>query len=60
MSAQLGAYEEAKTIADSGIPLRRRGAPGDMAGAALYLASPAGAWVTGVILPVDGGHLAKI
>ena len=36
------------------------GNAGDMAGAALYLASPAGAWVTGVIIPVDGGHLAKL
>lgn len=60
MSAQLAEYEESKAIAESGIPLRRRGAAGDMAGAALYLASAAGAWVTGVTVPVDGGHLAKL
>ena len=36
-------------------PLGRIGRPEDMAGAAVYLASRAGAWVTGVILPVDGG-----
>lgn len=36
-------------------PLGRLGRPEDMAGAAVYLASRAGAWVTGVILPVDGG-----
>jgi NAD(P)-dependent dehydrogenase (short-subunit alcohol dehydrogenase family) len=36
-------------------PLGRIGRPEDMAGAALYLASRAGAYVTGTVLPVDGG-----
>jgi NAD(P)-dependent dehydrogenase (short-subunit alcohol dehydrogenase family) len=36
-------------------PLSRIGAPADMAGAALYLASPAGAYVTGTVIVVDGG-----
>jgi len=38
-------------------PLRRWGTPADVAGAALFLASPAAAFVTGVVLPVDGGYL---
>ena len=37
------------------VPLRRVGGPSDIAGAAIYLASAAGAWVTGSILTVDGG-----
>lgn len=60
MSQQLATYEEAKDVLKGGIPLRRRGNEKDMAGAALYLASAAGAWVTGVVLPVDGGFLAKL
>lgn len=38
-------------------PLARWGTPADVAGAALFLASPAAAFVTGVVLPVDGGYL---
>jgi len=37
------------------VPLKRLTCPSDLAGAALYLASKAGAYVTGTILPVDGG-----
>jgi NAD(P)-dependent dehydrogenase (short-subunit alcohol dehydrogenase family) len=39
-------------------PLGRWGRPEDIAGPALFLASPAAAFVTGTILPVDGGYLA--
>ncbi len=37
------------------IPLRRLGTPEDMAGAALFLASPLSAYITGQTLVVDGG-----
>lgn len=37
-------------------PLRRWGQPEDVAGAAVFLCSPAAAFITGVILPVDGGY----
>lgn len=36
-------------------PLGRIGTPEDMAGVAIYLASRAGAYLTGAIIPVDGG-----
>lgn len=36
-------------------PLKRIGSPEDMAGMAIYLASPAGAYVNGTIIPLDGG-----
>ena len=38
------------------IPLRRLGRPDDLDGAMLLLASPAGAYITGAVIPVDGGH----
>jgi len=38
-------------------PLGRWGQPDDVAGAAVFLCSPAAQFVTGVILPVDGGYL---
>ena len=37
------------------VPLARIGTPEDMAGVAIYLASRAGAYVTGTVIPVDGG-----
>jgi NAD(P)-dependent dehydrogenase (short-subunit alcohol dehydrogenase family) len=36
-------------------PLGRIGEPSDMAGIAIYLASRAGSYVTGAVIPVDGG-----
>ncbi len=51
----------AQTLADFGddiartAPMKRIGRPDDMAGVALFLASRAGAYVTGAIIPVDGG-----
>jgi NAD(P)-dependent dehydrogenase (short-subunit alcohol dehydrogenase family) len=39
-------------------PMRRLGQPEDMAGLAVFLASDESSWVTGAVLPVDGGYLA--
>jgi NAD(P)-dependent dehydrogenase (short-subunit alcohol dehydrogenase family) len=38
-------------------PLGRWGTPDDVAAAAVFLCSPAAAFVTGAIIPVDGGYL---
>jgi NAD(P)-dependent dehydrogenase (short-subunit alcohol dehydrogenase family) len=41
-----------------GIPMNRLGNPEDVVGPVVFLASDASAFVTGVLLPVDGGNLA--
>jgi len=52
----------AATLASAGdqiaamAPLGRIGRPDDMAGIAVYLSSRAGAYVTGAVIPVDGGY----
>jgi 7-alpha-hydroxysteroid dehydrogenase len=40
--------------------LRRMGTPEDVANAALYLASPAASWVTGIVLDLTGGPVDEI
>src|SRR5689334_18103080 len=53
--------EEAQEVLDAvnGFhPLGRRGQPGDVVEAILFLASDASGWITGTTLPVDGGVLA--
>ena len=52
MAATLDAFGE--QIA-ANAPLKRIGRPDDMAGAAIYLSSRAGAYLTGAIIPVAGG-----
>lgn len=37
------------------VPLGRIGEPDDMAGTVIYLASRAGRYLTGALIPVDGG-----
>jgi NAD(P)-dependent dehydrogenase (short-subunit alcohol dehydrogenase family) len=47
--------ENFREFIEAGCPRKRIGRPADMAGVALYLASPAGAYVNGAVIPVDGG-----
>ena len=56
--AMLGEAEGRRRAAEA-TPLGRIGAPEDIAGAALFLTSRASAWLTGVVLPVDGGHSTR-
>jgi len=44
-----------KETIEKGCPLGRIGAPKDMAGVAIFLASRAGAYLNGTVIPVDGG-----
>jgi NAD(P)-dependent dehydrogenase (short-subunit alcohol dehydrogenase family) len=41
----------------AGVPLKRIGKPSDMAGVTLLLCGPAGSYITGTVIPVDGGGL---
>jgi NAD(P)-dependent dehydrogenase (short-subunit alcohol dehydrogenase family) len=52
MAATLAAAGDAIAAA---APMKRIGRPDDMAGVAVYLSSRAGAYVTGAVIPVDGG-----
>ncbi len=49
--------EEFSSWVLSRVPMRRWGNPADMGGAAVFLASPAAGYITGHILPVDGGWM---
>lgn len=55
MTAFATGTEEKQEAVGQDIPLGRVGHPEDVAGAALFLCSRAGAYVTGCILPLDGG-----
>lgn len=50
--------EYSRSILDR-IPAGRWGTPEDLGGAAVFLASPAAAYVSGAVIPVDGGWLAR-
>ena len=39
-------------------PMRRRGTPEEMAAPVVFLASPAASFISGVVIPVDGGYCA--
>lgn len=56
MTAFATATDEQADKVGNRVPIGRIGAPDDIAGATLYLCSRAGSYVTGAILPLDGGQ----
>ncbi|GGW63540.1 SDR family oxidoreductase [Streptomyces xantholiticus] len=55
LDALSGDADAARTANESGIPLRRYGTPEEFGRAAAFLLSPAASYLTGIMLPVDGG-----
>ncbi|MFI2349277.1 SDR family oxidoreductase [Streptomyces sp. NPDC019443] len=55
LDALSGDADAARTANESRIPLRRYGTPEEFGNAAAFLLSPAASYLTGVMVPVDGG-----
>jgi 3-oxoacyl-[acyl-carrier protein] reductase len=60
LDASTGDAAAARERAISGIPLGRYGRPEEFAAAAVFLLSPAASFLTGVMLPVEGGLLRSL
>jgi NAD(P)-dependent dehydrogenase (short-subunit alcohol dehydrogenase family) len=58
LEARMAANPAERTKFLSGIPIGRLGQPEDIKGLAVFLASDASAWITGALIPMDGGNLA--
>jgi NAD(P)-dependent dehydrogenase (short-subunit alcohol dehydrogenase family) len=52
---RLAPTPEARKVVTASVPAARVGTPRDVADVSLFLASPMAAYVTGVVLPADGG-----
>jgi 7-alpha-hydroxysteroid dehydrogenase len=60
MKAVVSGHESVLERLIASTRMRRLGTPRDIGLAAVYLASPASAWVTGVLLDVDGGVVGEM
>lgn len=55
MMASVLDSDEGRAAIESGVPLGRIGAPEDLAGITTFLCSRAGSYLTGTVIPLDGG-----
>ena len=60
MTAFATATDDGAARVAANVPLGRIGCPDDVAGAVLFLCSKAGAYVSGAVLPLDGGMSVKV
>ena len=60
LDATTGDPEAARAAAEAAIPLRRYGDPAEFGRVAAFALSPAASYLTGVMLPVDGGLLRSL
>jgi 3-oxoacyl-[acyl-carrier protein] reductase len=60
LDASTGDADAAREKAMAGIPLGRYGEPEEFAAAAAFLLSPASSFISGTMLPVDGGMLRAL
>jgi NAD(P)-dependent dehydrogenase (short-subunit alcohol dehydrogenase family) len=56
ISSQYASVEEMVAARARAVPMKKTGSPWDIANAAVFLASDEARFITGVCLPVDGGH----
>ena len=60
LDALSGDPDEVRARRSQGIPLRRYGEPAEFGKTAAFLLSPAAAYTTGAMIPVDGGAIRSI
>ena len=60
LDASTGDAEAARVAAEASIPLRRYGEPEEFGAVAAFMLSPAASFMTGVMIPVDGGMLRSL
>jgi len=60
LDARYGAPDMVRRRNESTIPLGRYGDPVELGRAATFLLSPAASYITGALLPVDGGVLRSV